>query len=136
MAGIVEAWGEMEIHADGFRAELARPLAFFLAGNAGPERRARVQALAAAHEARVVVLDHGADLGRACAALAPAALDPAFVRALVSDGQEPPQPARRGRARRRGGRLARLRRGDGVVLAVWGLIGVEAVSLAADLLGG
>jgi hypothetical protein len=136
VAGIVEAWGEMEIHADGFRAELARPLAFFLPGNAGPERRARVHALAAAHDARVVVLDHGSDPSRACAALARAALDPVFVRALVSDGRETPPPAGAGERVGAAADWVGYAVGMALVLAVWGLIAVEAVSLAADLLGG
>jgi hypothetical protein len=136
IAGIVEAWGAIEIHADGFRAELARPLAFFLSGQADPDQRARVHALAAAHRARVVVLDQSCELKEVCAALAPAALDEAFVRGLVSESEETQPPAGAGERLGAAADWLGFASGMAVVLAVWGLITVEAVSLAVDLLAG
>jgi hypothetical protein len=52
--GIVEAHGAVEVHADGFRAERARPYALLVA----PCRNARLVArLAATHDAEVVDVD-------------------------------------------------------------------------------
>jgi hypothetical protein len=52
--GIVETQGAVELHADGFRAERARPYALMVA----PGRNARLVArLAAAHDAEVVEVD-------------------------------------------------------------------------------
>jgi hypothetical protein len=135
VAGIVEAWGEMEIHTDGFRAELARPLAFFLAVDAGPARRACVHALAAAHGAHVVDFADTSDLRQVCAVLAPAALDERFVQAMVpSEGEETHPPARAAERIAAAADWLGFAVGTAVVLAVWGLIGAEALSLAADLL--
>jgi hypothetical protein len=135
VAGIVEAWGELEIHTDGFRAELARPLAFFLPVDAGPARRAAVHALAAAHTAQVVDLADTPDLRRVCAALAPAALDQMFVQSLVpSEDDEAQPPARAGERVAAAADWLGFAVGMSVVLAIWGLIGAETLSLAADLL--
>jgi hypothetical protein len=55
--GVVEAHGAVELHADGFRAERARPYALMVA----PGRNARLAArLAEQHSAEVVHVD-GAD---------------------------------------------------------------------------
>jgi hypothetical protein len=135
VAGIVEAWGEMEIHTDGFRAELARPLAFFLPADAGPARRAGVHALAAAHGAHVVDLADTPDLRQVWAALAPAALDEGFVHALVpSEGEAAQRPARAGERIAAAADWLGFIVGMAVVLAVWGLVAAETLSLAADLL--
>ena len=134
MVGLVEAWGELEVHADGFRAELARPLAFFLPAQADAERRARIFGLAAAHEARVVVLEPDADLVRTCAAIGPACLDEGFVRALVSEAEERPDQPGPGERLAAAADWLGFATGLAVVLAVWGLIALEAISLAVDLL--
>lgn len=54
VAGIVEAWGAAEVHADGFRAERGRPHALVLLprGNAR-----RLERLAAAYDADLLRLD-------------------------------------------------------------------------------
>lgn len=53
VAGILEAWGAVELHADGFRAECGRPYALVLLprGNAALLKR-----LAAVYDARLLVL--------------------------------------------------------------------------------
>lgn len=51
--GILEAWGAVEVHADGFRAQRGRPHALVLLPRGNP---ALLQRLAAAYDARLLVL--------------------------------------------------------------------------------
>jgi hypothetical protein len=51
--GIVAAWGEVEVHESGFRAEHARPHALLLPGGRSDHYARRVRALAAGHDAEV-----------------------------------------------------------------------------------
>ena len=134
VAGIVEAWGNLEIHADGFRAEQARPVAFFLPATAGPGHTAGVYGLAGAYEARVVELSDGLDLPRAVAELAPDALDQPFVEGLMRAGwAEPPKATLPERLSAAADLLA-FAVGIALILAIWGLVAYEAISLLADLL--
>jgi hypothetical protein len=64
--GIVAAWGEVELHESGFRAEYARPHALILAADHGDGYARRVRALAAGHDAEVWEVDSGHHLHRRC----------------------------------------------------------------------
>ena len=135
VAGIIEAWGNLEIHADGFRAEQARPVAFFLPAGAGPVDRARVYSLAGAYGARVVELPEGVELRGAVAELAPDALDESFVASLMSARWAEPRKAGLPERLSSAADWVAFAVGLALVLAVWGLILVEAFSLVTDLLG-
>jgi hypothetical protein len=47
--GEVEAWGEMEVYEDGFRAEYARPVAVYIPSLLAESVRMRIQEVARAH---------------------------------------------------------------------------------------
>jgi hypothetical protein len=67
VAGIVAAWGAVEVHRTGFRAQYARPLAFVVERQrAGRGYGRRVRRLAARHAAQVVVVDSAAELYDYC----------------------------------------------------------------------
>jgi GNAT superfamily N-acetyltransferase len=67
VAGIVAAWGAVEVHRTGFRAQYARPLAFVVErGRAGRGYGRRVRRLAARHAAEVVVVGSAAELYDYC----------------------------------------------------------------------
>ncbi len=61
--GILEAWGAVELHADGFRAQRGRPFALVLLprGNA-----ALLERLAAAYDARLLALRGSRALAAYC----------------------------------------------------------------------
>jgi hypothetical protein len=61
VAGIVEAWGTVEVHEEGFRAEYARPFALILPRRlAGTDVGALIRQLAARYGCQVLELDgHG-----------------------------------------------------------------------------
>ncbi len=111
VAGIVEAWGRIELHADGFRAEFARPHTLALIG-AGRESDVGelIERLALRYGARLVELEDAEDLVERCHEHG-LGLAPATVRSLVPD--DPPATALHGRAgspRRRGLADRRARR--------------------------
>ena len=65
--GIVEAWGQVELHRDGFRAEYARPHAFVVFRSVpDPAHEARTLALAKAHGVAVLRVDGASTLHRHC----------------------------------------------------------------------
>jgi hypothetical protein len=64
--GIVAAWGEVELHESGFRAEYARPHALLLPAGHRDGYARRVKALAAGHDAQVWEIDSGHHLHRRC----------------------------------------------------------------------
>ena len=67
VTGIVEAWGRVELHADGFRAEYARPVALLLVGDwEGSDYAAVVRRLADRYGARVLSLRDPAELAAYC----------------------------------------------------------------------
>jgi hypothetical protein len=68
VAGLVAAWGHVEIHDTGFRAQYARPTAFLLPtpSRAG-SYTGRVRALAARYGAEVIAVASPADIERYCA---------------------------------------------------------------------
>ena len=63
IAGILEAWGTVELHADGFRAERGRPHALVLLPRGNP---ALLERLAAFYDARLLVLRGPRALGAYC----------------------------------------------------------------------
>jgi len=62
--GIGAAWGELELHESGFRAEYARPHALLLPTDRSDSYAQRVRALAAGHDAEVWEVDSGHRLHR------------------------------------------------------------------------
>jgi hypothetical protein len=90
VVGIVEAWGTVHIHREGFRAQYARPTALMLigAGRASDVGRL-VTDLAIGHRARVVELDSPNSIGPWCRENG-YGLSPERVEALVAATDEPP----------------------------------------------
>ncbi|MFN8161676.1 MAG: hypothetical protein U0R52_11610 [Solirubrobacterales bacterium] len=85
--GIVEAWGRVEVHADGFRAELARPRAFVhLATAFDDSHRELLEGLARVHGAELIRVPDAAALVEVCAARFPG-IDPGTVEELLSVGE-------------------------------------------------
>ena len=66
--GVVEAWGRIELYADGFRAEHARPVALFVREAALGDERARVELLALRYRCEVIRLGRRETPAEACAA--------------------------------------------------------------------
>lgn len=60
--GVVDAWGRIEVHGDGFRAECARPATFYVCRAPGEIDRPRIDRLAAAYGAPVIELQDARDL--------------------------------------------------------------------------
>ncbi len=57
VAGVVEAWGVVQVHGEGFRAQYARPTALALVGDArGSEHGELIARLADEHRAEVIEL--------------------------------------------------------------------------------
>jgi hypothetical protein len=119
VAGIVEAWGQIDVHADGFRAELARPVAFFMPRPSTGSRRLRacIESLAERHHAELIEADgHRPDW-------APG-LDESFVSELVPPPRAPAEwrtvtaygPSRT--------RKTLLRVGDWVAFAAWTVMAI------------
>jgi hypothetical protein len=64
VVGIVEAWGRVEVHVGGFRAQFACPHAFVRAP--GREARAEIEEIAAHHDAQVLSVRDGEELYEHC----------------------------------------------------------------------
>jgi hypothetical protein len=114
IAGVVEARGAIEVHADGFRAERARPCALVTTPRS---HRALVARLARAYDAQVIEVTGAAALARWCEERGLGLGDAAVGSLLGQDG-----PVDRRRMRRAAARRAVLRV-------------VAAVALAAALVG-
>jgi hypothetical protein len=109
LPGIVEAWGHIEVHEDGFRAERGRPHALVLT----PGRyAAQVRRLAAAYDVPVIEVSGRAALLAYCEQHG-LGLSPQVVDGLLGDGQV----ERRHATRRRRKRLDALRVGVALLLA-------------------
>ena len=66
--GTVRAWGCLQLHAEGFRAQWAEPASLFLVGASRRSEYGRVLVdLAAAHDAEVWEVDRMGDAPRRCA---------------------------------------------------------------------
>ena len=89
--GIVEAWGRVQLHREGFRTRYARPTVLILPRAAvGTGHEATIRRLAAAHRAEVAVVGRAGDLERYCRER-DLGLSPAAVGDLL--GEEPDPPA-------------------------------------------
>ena len=111
VVGLVAAWGEVQLHETGFRAECARPHAFLLPRAASEREYGHgLRALAAAHGARVLEVDSGRELHRLCAR-ENLGLSSAVVGDLLGRPLRRREFVRRwrGRLERCGNRLARVR---------------------------
>ena len=121
IAGVVEAGGTIEVHRDGFRAERARPHAFFVTPRANA---ALVGRLAVAYRAEVVEV-RGADGIVAWCREHELGLAPEVVDELL--GPEGVEAVRRARRRSRL-RLA----GAGVAIAAMLFLGLELTANPGD----
>lgn len=67
VVGVVEAWGTIHVHREGFRAQYAKPTTFFLIGAGRDSDYGRlVTDVAIGHHARVVELDAPAAIASWC----------------------------------------------------------------------
>lgn len=144
VAGIVEAWGRIELHADGFRAEFARPHTLALIGADRESDVGRlIERLAERSGARLVELDNAEDLVQRCHEHG-LGLAPATVRSLVPDDPPGADPDATAGSRPAAGasRVAKLGSRLGTVAAfalalLWyGAIGVIGVVLAIGVIRG
>ncbi len=83
VAGVIEAWGRIEVHWEGFRAEHARPVALFADPGGSPQHRRVIEALADSYRADVVQVADVGDLEAYCRAL-PGKLGPRALEELLA----------------------------------------------------
>ncbi len=101
VTGVVEAWGALDVHADGFRAEHARARWLVQPATADAATADHLRALAEEYDAEVLVVHGAADLAAHCRDHG-LGLEPAAVTRLL--GHAPARNVRRaGQALRRGG---------------------------------
>jgi hypothetical protein len=131
--GVVAAWGEVELHESGFRAEYARPHALLLPADHSDGYARRVRALAASHDAEVWEVDSGHQLHRRCVEQN-LGLSEAAVAELL--GVQLRRHRRRDRLRRWGETVVDLAAGAFALVIgglFWGLIPLAVVlSLLSD----
>ena len=131
--GLVAAWGEVELHESGFRAEYARPHALLLPARAGDGYAKRARMLAAGHDAEVWEVESGHRLHRRCVE-ENLGLSEAAVRELL--GPQLRRELQRDRRRRWVDAVVELAAAAiGLVIAglFWGLIPlVVVISLLSD----
>ena len=121
VGGLIAAWGDVEVHATGFRAQFARPHALVLVDHWHDLHRRRIAALAARYRAHVLRVRSAADLRRYCEEHA-LGLGPSVVSQLVGarEQHEFEQRERRRKAAARAQRTAeRLARAAGVRTYGW-----------------
>jgi hypothetical protein len=118
--GIVEAWGAVEVHYDGFRAERARPFALVSVPSRFPRQ---VERLAAAYDARVLELSSPAALLAYCRRHG-LGFDEPTVAALLGPDYE---RARRARLRQRRAEAAWI---AGTALMIGAPVAAAALNLA------
>jgi hypothetical protein len=82
VVGVIEAWGRTEVHADGFRAEYARPVSFAVSVAASHRYRDGIRALAGSYGANLVEVASAEDFVAYCRAL-PNGLDERMIGELV-----------------------------------------------------
>jgi hypothetical protein len=85
--GVIEAWGRVEVHLDGFRAEHARPVALFTDPHGPSEHRQLIERLANLYAAAVVEVGGGEDLAAYCEGLV-CGLHRGDVERLLASGVE------------------------------------------------
>lgn len=138
--GVIEAWGRVELHATGFRAEYARPVALF-----SHRRDPASQALAEAHGCELIKIRSLADVGTICTERGwgmtrevVRSLVPTFDEEIADPGPVAwPIPRNSGPARGDEWLVVRVMRGlaFGVFGTIFGLIGVAFWALQAAFLG-
>lgn len=85
VTGVIEAWGQVEVHAEGIRAERARVAQLFVGDGATAPHRQLLENLAASYKAQLVELEDVDHFEEYCLAL-PRALDRHLVwKLLVAD---------------------------------------------------
>ena len=84
--GAIEAWGRIEVHASGFRAERARPIALYRCRTGHEPSGREIERLAAAYGARIIELEGRHELPDAFAELQ--GLDRKLVRGLVAEAHD------------------------------------------------
>lgn len=140
-AGLIEAWGRVEVHRSGFRAQYARPAALFLPAPAlGSGYESTVRRLADAYGADIVVVRDADDLARHCAGhelgLSRGAVDDLLGR------EEAAEPESSGGLPRPPRRRERVLNALGLALAgVWylfvaAMVGAVAVGVVGAILDG
>jgi len=151
VTGIIEAWGEVEVHHDGFRAQYARPRWLVLPDRADLETRRRMAEVAAAYGAEVITCANSGELEGHCSRLG-LGLDRGAVADLLPAAPAEEQPPYRfgtgqaGVARRAGDVLvvmadwlvtaARLVFQAAIALFAWGLMALAVLgSFGVDLSG-
>jgi len=82
--GVVEAWGGLEVHAEGFRAEFARPIALFARTGAELEWDVPSERLAREYQSELIHVGSVEELASALTAF-DLTLDRSFVEQLVGD---------------------------------------------------
>ena len=85
VAGVVEAWGRVHVHTEGFRAQYARPLAFAVIGRPRDSDYGRIiEDLAISHRAEVLRFQTALGLIEHCATTG-LGMWPAAIRALLHE---------------------------------------------------
>jgi hypothetical protein len=87
VTGVVEAWGRIEVHEAGFRAEHARPTTLFAEAGAPKERRQMIKRLAKSYGADVIEVVDDRELAAQIESL-PHGVDPAWLEELLASGVE------------------------------------------------
>ncbi len=137
VTGIVEAWGEVDLHPDGFRAQFARPRWLVLPARADRETTRALAALAAKYDAEVLTLRNAGELMGHCRdhdlGMAPAAVGELLGTAALNatPGVVAPVGVTASGSRRRGGAVGLLRTLASGALAVLGLVFQGAGALLA-----
>jgi len=129
VTGIVEAWGEVEVHAAGFRAQYARPHRIVIPSRADGETRRLVEALAAEYHAEVLTVKSPEQLSDHCREHG-LGMSPGALRDLLGPAAD---EVAKGRSGRLGRRLRRTRTAAAVVLTglVQVVVGAAFVAMYA-----
>jgi hypothetical protein len=89
ICGIIEAWGRVELHANGFRAQYARPIALALVGtHRDSDAGEAVGRLAGRYRAEVIEVASPRELAERCRERG-WGLSPEVVRSLLPEDEEP-----------------------------------------------
>ena len=66
VTGVIEAWGKVELHRNGFRAQYARPVALLTSRDPGDPERRRLEIVAHAYQCELVRIHSRRDLLEIC----------------------------------------------------------------------
>ena len=89
LIGVVEAWGQLEVHEDGFRAQFARPILLIASTPRRSGEPSMLERAAAEYRCSTVRVGSATDLSDLFGGIT-GALDPSFVEELVTSIPEPP----------------------------------------------